>query len=216
MDYGFLACFEKSPFFTTEQLAGAAGATSRAKLHLVLVNSMANGQLIQLKRGIYMTRVFYDRHHEDKDFLSAVSAIQVPGSYISLEFVLQQCHMLAATTEAITSVTAGRTHVIINRLGTFWYRHLCPDLINDFSVSDCYGIRIAHARPAKALFDYLYLKPLPLSFGSLQSNEPPQSPLEIDHLSAEERHEFARLLQHGKSLRIRAFIRQFSVRTWRG
>jgi hypothetical protein len=41
-----------------------------------------------------MTRHFYEQHRADYLFSAAVSAILIPQSYLSLEFILQQHNLL--------------------------------------------------------------------------------------------------------------------------
>jgi hypothetical protein len=49
-----------------------------------------------------MTRHFYEQHRADYLFSAAVSAILIPQSYLSLEFILQQHNLLTEITYPIT------------------------------------------------------------------------------------------------------------------
>ncbi len=120
---------------------------------------MKAGQIIQLKKGVYMTRRFFEQHRADADFAPMVSAILIPQSYLSLEYILQRNAILTEMTYSITAVTLKQTRVFENKLGTFSYRNIKADLYQGFIFSEYLGIPIAQATSAKALFDFLYLRP---------------------------------------------------------
>jgi hypothetical protein len=107
-----------------------------------------------------MTRRFYELHVVDVDFMPAVSAIILPQSYLSLEYVLQRHGILAEVTYPVTAITLKNTRTVENSLGTFAYHHIKSDLYQGFTLTEYLGIPIAQASPPKALFDYLYLRPL--------------------------------------------------------
>src|SRR4030042_1907913 len=94
-------------------------------------------------------------------FEPAVSTILLPHSYLSLEYVLQQRGILTEITYPVTAITIKNTRTILNSLGTFVYRHIQPHLYFGFQIMESYGVPYAQASTAKALFDYLYLRPLP-------------------------------------------------------
>ena len=75
-------------------------------------------------RYSYMSSRVHDQHRQDAEFSAAVSAILLPNSYISLEYILQQHNLLTETTYPVTCITTRNTRTITNRLGTFWYLSL--------------------------------------------------------------------------------------------
>lgn len=137
-----------------------------------------------------MHRHFYDRHSQEPAFMAMVSAILTPLSYLSLEYVLQLHGVLTEVTYPITAVTIKNTHTISNPLGDFVYRHLKPDFYRGYSISEIFGISYAIATPAKALFDYLYLRPLPIFFDPAAFDLAEELRLNISSFTQPERHEF--------------------------
>jgi hypothetical protein len=88
MKIRLLTPFESLPYFTIEGFRQAAGMDDPAQARLLLHRWSAAGHILPLKKGVYMTRRFYERHRADPAFTAAVSAILLPQSYVSLEFIL--------------------------------------------------------------------------------------------------------------------------------
>ena len=191
MNYKILAPFENLPYFTIEAFRQIAGETivhdehARTALH----RWAKAGRLIQLKKGLYMHRGFFEQHRREADFSPLVSAILLPQSYLSLEYVLQAVGVLTEVTYPVTAITTKNTRTIINSLGTFVYRHIQPELYLGFQFGEAYGVPIAQASRAKALFDYLYLRPL----GSIAKRYDlaEELRLNLDEFTQAERDEFA-------------------------
>ena len=152
--------FENVPYFTIEGFKQSTGMEAPHTVRVLLHRWSQAGHLLALKKGVYMTQRFYEQHRQDNDFSAAVSAILLPQSYVSLEFVLQKNNLLTEVTYPVTCVTNQNTRSIANPVGTFWYRHVRPDLYTGFSIAEYLGIRYGRASLAKALFDYLYLRPI--------------------------------------------------------
>jgi len=79
-----------------------------------------------------MHRRFYEQHRREAAFSPVVSAILLPQSYLSLEFVLQQRNILTEITYLVAAVTLKNTRLIENSLGTFSYRISAPAFITAF------------------------------------------------------------------------------------
>ena len=152
--------FERIPYFTIEGFKQAADISKAEQARLLLHRWVKAGHLLQLKNGVYMTRRFFEQRRNDAAFSAAVSAILLPQSYLSLEYVLQKHNLLTEVTYPVTAITAKNTRRIVNSIGTFWYRNLRADLYHGFTISDYFGVQFAEATLAKALFDFLYLRPL--------------------------------------------------------
>jgi hypothetical protein len=193
MRYTILSPFERLPYFTIEGFRQIAGddivddAHARTALH----RWVKAGHLIALKKGVYMHRRFYELHRQDTAFSPVVSAILLPQSYLSLEYVLQQHEILTEITYPITAITIKNTHTILNSLGSFVYRHIQPDLYFGFQIMEAYGVPYAQASVAKALFDYLYLRPLPADLDPRRYNLAEELRLNLEELTRDERGEFA-------------------------
>lgn len=156
-----LSSLDSFPYFTIEAVKQLLGDESAAAgtIQTGLYRWMKAGKIIQLKKGVYMTRRFFEIHRADADFAPMVSAILIPQSYLSLEYILQRNGVLTEVTYPVSAVTLKQTRVFENQLGTFTYRNIKADLYQGFTISNYQGIPIAQASPVKALFDFLYLRP---------------------------------------------------------
>lgn len=204
------------PYFTIESVkqvwpgAGPKDATLRTALY----RWMKRRQIIQLKKGVYMTRSFYEQHRAEPDFSPAVSAILAPQSYVSLEFVLQRHSVLTEVTYPVTCVTIKNTRVIENDLGTFSYRHIKPALYRGYTIHTYHGILFALATKAKALFDALYLRPLPRGIASSGFNLAEVLRLNLDEFSPADVAKFAGYTAESQSPKMDAILKNLRKTTW--
>lgn len=173
------------------------------------------GRILPLKKGVYMTNRFYESHRKDAAFASAVSAIILPQSYVSLEYVLQRHNLLTEVTHPVTCITTKNTRTINNAIGTFWYRNIRADLYTGFEISEYYGIHYASASPAKALFDHLYLRPIPAAFRSLKVDLGDELRLNLDEMDEASREEFAVHVENSGSEKMRDVLLNFRRNSWR-
>ena len=154
--------FSHVPYFTINgyrQLANQTNAHAyRARIELK--RAVERGIIVRLKRGVYTTRAFYLDHRNDPAFTSAISAVILPESYVSLESILQRAGILTEATLITTAITNDSSRVIENTIGTFSFQHLKRDLYHGYEIYSYFGIQYAEASPPKALFDFLYLKPI--------------------------------------------------------
>lgn len=182
--------FERIPYFTMEGFKQSAEISKVEQARLLLHRWVKAGRIIPLKKGMYMTGRFYEQRRSDTSFSAAVSAILLPQSYLSLEYILQRNNLLTEVTYPVTAITTRNTRRIDNPLGTFWYRNLRADLYHGFTISEYYGIRFAQASLAKALFDYLYLRPLSGVLRIPDIDLAGELRLNLDEVPAESRAEF--------------------------
>jgi hypothetical protein len=216
-----LSAFERLPYFTIEGFRQIAGddAVGDAHVRTALYRWVKAGHLIALKKGVYMHRRFYEQHREDTAFAPVVSAILLPQSYISLEYVLQQHGILTEITYPVTAITIKNTRTIINPLGAFVYRHIRPDLYFGFQIKEAYRAPYAQASTAKALFDYLYLRPLPADLNPQRYNLAEELRLNLEEFSQEERDEFAGYVLKSETIRkggrkMRRILNNLEVHVW--
>jgi predicted transcriptional regulator of viral defense system len=222
MRYTILSAFERLPYFTIEgfrQIAGNA-AVDDAHARTALYRWVKAGHLIALKKGVYMHRRFYELHRQDAAFAPAVSTILLPQSYISLEYVLQQHGILTEITYPVTAITIKNTRTITNALGTFVYRHIQPELYFGFQIMEAYVVPYAQASTAKALFDYLYLRPLPANLEPQRYNLAEDLRLNFEEFTREEREEFAGYVLKSETIRkggakMRHVLNNLEVHVWR-
>jgi len=204
------------PYFTIEsvkQLWGVESA-SDATIRTAIYRWMKAGQLIQLKKGVYMPRRFFERHAGDYNFSAAVSSILLPQSYLSLEFILQRHQILTEITYPITAVTTKNTRVIETPLGIIWYRHLKTSLYRGYTISDYFGIPVALASVAKALFDYLYLRPWAGNIPNKTYSLAEDLRLNLDEFSPADREEFAKFAVESHSLKMKSILANFRKTLW--
>ena len=212
-----LAALELLPYFTIEavkQLLGDESADD-GTIQTALYRWMKAGQIIQLKKGVYMTRRFYELHRADADFAPMVSAILLPQSYLSLEFILQRNAILTDITYPVTAVTLKQTRVFENKLGTFTYRSIKPGLYHGFTFTEYLGIPIARATAAKALFDFLYFRPW-RGGGRLAGDHLAEDlRLNLEDFPEPDRLEFAAFVEVSKSRKMERILKHLEKTTWR-
>ncbi|NLV84631.1 MAG: hypothetical protein GXY60_08705 [Spirochaetales bacterium] len=116
------------------------------------------GKLIRLRQGFYTFSTVTE--HGDAPFYFA-NKIYAP-SYISLESALSFHGIIPEGVIQITSVTARKTKIFQNNLGSYIYRSIKPDLMFGYTIQQStlsHRWSIMMASPEKALLDYLYLNP---------------------------------------------------------
>lgn len=217
MNKSILSSFESHPYFTIadvkqlcQEKPGATGSIQTS-----LYRWMKTGQLYQLKNGVYMTRQFFRMHRPDVDFSSAVSAILIPQSYLSTVYVLQRYSILTEITYPISAITLKHTRVIVNKLGTFTYSHIKPDLFTGFIEYEYMGIPIHYATLAKALFDYLYLRSTRANLRSRDYDLAEDLRLNLDEFSERDRDEFAEFVEMSKSRKMNDIMNNLKRNIWR-
>ncbi|MFH2039815.1 MAG: hypothetical protein ABIJ65_10310 [Chloroflexota bacterium] len=217
MNISFLSILEPLPYFTLEAVKQLYSDEPLASgtVRTALYRWMKSGHVIQLKKGIYTTRRFFEVHHADADFSMAVSAILIPRSYVSLEYILQRNSVLTDVTFPISSITLKNTSVIKNTLGTFTYKHIKEPLYRGFSISDYLGILFSQASLAKALFDYLYLRPWSGSMNSRKFNLVDQLRLNLDDLTKDVQLEFSDYVESSKVLKMDRILKNLRRTVWR-
>lgn len=214
MKTDLLKSFEHIPYFTIEGFKQMSRMEDPHQARVLLHRWARAGHILPLKRGMYMTRRFHDQHRGDRLFSAAVSAILLPHSYLSLQTILQRHNLLTEVTHPITCITTKNTKRITNPIGTFWYRHIRQDLYAGFDLSEYFGIQIAEAGPAKALFDYLYLRPLPVSLRETGLNIAGELRLNLGELSSSDRDEFARHVKSSRSRKMIDILDNFRRHSW--
>ncbi len=192
-----LKAFDKIPYFTIagfKQILNASESETQ-RVRAMLSRWVKMGHIIRLKKGVYMTRRFFELHQSHVSFSPAVSSIILPQSYVSLEYVLQRASILTEVTYPVTAVTPKNTREIGNNLGRFVYRHIKSSLYTGFIQENFFGVIFNLASVSKALFDYLYLRPLSRGLRTHRLNLAEEFRLNLDELSLEERDEFKKYIE---------------------
>lgn len=117
---------------------------------------MKNGKLIQLKKGIFVTKEYIQLCQDIQSYSEFLANILKKPSYLSGEYVLQKYSMLSESVFSITSVTRKKTRIYTNKLGVFIYSNIKEKLFTGYNIIAKSGFEIKEATKAKALFDYLY------------------------------------------------------------
>ena len=162
-----------------------------------------------------MTRRFFEQHRADVDFAPMVSAILIPQSYLSLEYVLQRSAILTEMTYPITAVTLKQTRVFENKLGTFTYRNIKADVYQGFIFSEYMGIPTAQATVAKALFDFLYLRPWKSSRRLASYDLTEDLRLNLEDFSENDQVEFSTFVEISKSKKMDQILKNLRKTVWR-
>jgi hypothetical protein len=212
-----LSALESFPYFTIEAVKQLLGDDSAAAgtIQTALYRWMKTGQILQLKKGVYMPRRFFEQHRADADFAPMVSAILIPQSYLSLEYVLQRSAILTEMTYPVTAVTLKQTRVFENKLGTFTYHNIKTGLYQGFIFSEYMGIPIAQATAAKALFDFLYFRPWKGSKRLADYNLAEDLRLNLEDFSESDQVEFATCVEISNSKKMEQILENLRKTVWR-
>lgn len=144
------------PYFDGVTLGNLFGITAGGSLRMYVARAVARGQLIRLKRNLFVTADFYTLETDTQGYSEYISNLIYGPSYLSSEYVLQKYAILTESVFAYTAVTVKKTRKIINKTGSYLYASIQDDLFSGFEAVDRGGYRIRQATKAKALFDYLY------------------------------------------------------------
>ncbi len=217
-----LSAFKNLPYFTiagfrqiTSAEIGENDPSSDAHARISLNRWVKAGRLIQLKKGVYMHPDFYLSHRQDTAFSAVVSAILLPQSYLSLEYILQKHGILTEITYPVTAITLKNSHTVTNLLGAYVYRHIQPCFYQGFSITEAYGIATAQATPAKALFDYLYLRPLLANLHPKRYNLAEELRLNLEELPLVQRAEFAGFVAASGMPKMEKILQNLEFHIWR-
>jgi len=152
-----LSQLNTASFFTKETLSQVMESTDNA-LSANIQRWIKNGKLIQLKKGLYVTKEYYQTIANKEAYYEFLANILKKPSYLSMEYVLQKYSMLTESVFAITSVTRKKTRMYQNCIGTFLYANVKDELFTGFNITNKSGYEVKEASKAKALFDFLYLR----------------------------------------------------------
>lgn len=152
-----LSKLNSATFFYKETLSQIMGISDNA-LSANIRRWLSNGTMIQLKKGLYVTKEFYQPLIYKESYGEWIANILKKPSYLSGEYILQKYSMLTESVFAITSVTRKKTKIYQNNLGTFLYSHIKNELFTGYKIINRDGFEIKEATKVKALFDFLYLR----------------------------------------------------------
>ncbi len=150
----------KLPYYTKQNLGLALGKEQYA-LDYWMKELIKSKVLIPLKKGLYVSAIYLalvKERGETEGYLEYLAGIIRTPSYLSLEYMLAKNGIIPEAAFALTSVTRKTTRSYRSDLASFYYRNIKPQLFTGF-IQNKYGKQTVNvATPAKALFDYLYLR----------------------------------------------------------
>ena len=212
-----LSSLEHLPYFTIQAVKQYFPYEEYQKgtVQTAVYRWVKSGKIIRLKKGVYTTRKFSDLHRNDFDFPIMVSSIIVPQSYVSTHFILQQNSILTEATYLISAVTVKHGQSIDNDIGSYVYQHIKKKLFTGYILSDYYGVTIARATKAKALFDYFYLRPISGNTLIKKNSIVEELRLNIDEFSTKEKEEFEGYINSEGGPKMNAILRNIQEHVWR-
>ncbi len=146
------------PVFETALLL--AGKVNPNVVRLQLSRWTKSGRLYQLRRGLYALAPPYQKM-KPHPFLIANHMQR--ASYVSGQSALAFYGLIPDTVHITLSVTAGRPERLETPLGVFEFRHVKPELLRGYRMTDLPGWQqpgqqALVAMPEKALLDLVYLQ----------------------------------------------------------
>ncbi|MEA2020145.1 MAG: hypothetical protein U9M98_00240 [Patescibacteria group bacterium] len=148
---------EKLPYFnkkTAGMLIGKSGKNLDKKIQALL----DKGYLVSLKKGLYVTSTFAEKESSKSRYLEYLANVLRYPSYVSLEYILAKNGLIPEAVYSITSITLKTTRTYKNELASFIYRNIKEPLFCGYNTKRYLDNKVKIAVPAKALFDFLYLK----------------------------------------------------------
>jgi predicted transcriptional regulator of viral defense system len=154
MDFNtLLNLIGNDPVFESSLLL--AGDIKPKIVRLQLSRWVNSGRIYQLRRGLYAIAPPYQKV-KPHPFLIA-NHLQ-HASYVSLQSALAFYDLIPEVVNITVSITAGRPEHLETPLGVFDFRHIKPELLFGYQMSD-FGEQSAFlATPEKALLDLIYLQ----------------------------------------------------------
>jgi predicted transcriptional regulator of viral defense system len=170
------------PFFRLEDLIPLGEETSYLKI--VLSRLSKKGEMIRLKKSMYVAKSYVDaleKKGQISQYVEWLANALSPSSYLSLESVLYEQHLLTEVPKGITSCSLLKTFRFSNRFGNFFYHRIQEGLFEGFHIQKKGNLTVLKATRAKGLFDFLYLRKNVLDKGSIGALR-----LNLEHLRAKD------------------------------
>lgn len=192
----FLKKYQSLPVLNSQVFL--TGERDEASLRVQLGRWVKAGNVIQLRRGLYVFAVPFQKTSCPQNFLA--SELKSP-SYVSLEKALEYQRLIPEAVFTVTSVTTKRPGNYETSLGRFEYQHIHPRLFWGYSAVTFEGQTWFLAHPEKALLDFVYLRSVRLT----------QEYLEEWRLQNFENVDRKRLLEYGRCFEKPGILRAAQV-----
>lgn len=152
-----LSKLDSASFFNKETLQRVIEISNNS-LYSNVKRWLKKGELVQLKKGLYVTKSYVQAVSDNQCYAEFIANILKQPSYLSGEYVLQKYGMLTESVFSLTSVTLKKTGRYQNVFGTYVYSNIKEKLFTGFKIISKDGYEIKEATKAKALFDFLYFR----------------------------------------------------------
>ncbi len=149
MKYQELQSVIKEPYFDTSAVPIVSSAVPPSSAQLA--GWQHEGKILQVRRGLYL---FRDRQERIDPHMLSFALYQ--PSYVSLESALRHYNLIPEMVPSVTAVSGRTTRTFHTVMGTFYYRHIRPELFFGYTPVQTIGGSYLLAEPEKALLDFVY------------------------------------------------------------
>lgn len=179
------------PYFRLSNLATLKIKSTYLKT--ILSRYKSNGNIFSLKKGFYVTKEYFDNNKLSEKFSFypefLINIIYEP-SYLSLDYILYKENILTEIPNNFTAISLNKTAFFKNNFGNFFYHKIKKELFIGFKTEQIGNFQILKATPAKALFDFLYLRKNTL----INKKSIEELRLNLDHFKKNEIAEFKKYI----------------------
>lgn len=171
-----------------------------ATIDAYINRSLKLKDIIQLKKGLYITNDFYEKNSDISYKFYLANILRSP-SYISSWTALQYYDLTTEAIGGVISVSRKITRNFQNKVGSFAYHYIKEELFSGFDLKKEKSLPTARefdffiAVPSKALFDLIYFKTN--QFRGVHFKEInkiiEELRIDIDEMSEEERKKFYKI-----------------------
>lgn len=158
----FLQKYQKLPVLSSKVIL--TGEAHSAALRVQLARWVKAGNIIQLRRGVYVFAQHFQKVNSSAYFIATVLT---SPSYVSLEKALEFYGLIPESVFTVTCVTTKRPGSFKTPLGRFDYSHIQPRLFWGYSSIMLEGQTGFMAHCEKALLDLVYLRSPQVNHGYL-------------------------------------------------
>jgi len=154
-----ISLVKELPYFKIENLKMLD--TRENYLRIALSRLSKRKEIIRLKKGNYTAKNFVEKIKKENSFSSFLEFLATKiysPSYLSLDYVLYENNILTEIPKNFTLITKNKTATFSNNLGIFIYHKIKDELFLGFDTQKIDNFLIYKSSPAKALFDFLYLR----------------------------------------------------------
>lgn len=149
---------QNSPYFTRQNLAVVLG-NNRRTLDYRIKSLIKRDILLPAKSGFYINKRSLETTPNKDDFMEYVGSIMVYPSYVSLEYALSKYGFIPEGVFSYTYITTKKTRIISSGNISYIYKNIKQPLFCGYETKIFGNSVYFFASFAKAVFDYIYLKP---------------------------------------------------------